>query len=1081
MRHRLGMMNLNFVNEKVVLRFDDGLDGEPLLVYESMLSADNLDGQGLQHESAVTAQCLLVFEKYRDVIDELEMKVDILPFDFFNSVIKTGDADKHERLARRVYGQRIREADVSFIPAAARTHFSASIVVREQKRIFLMDSNLRSGHSGLIAKHLLPFLEVALPGGGAFSPAEVLEKVAQQATGSNVCGPNISLFLEDTLRLLVASRGSMDSFTAQLLQLTHGADEYVAHRICASADLREYAQSQNVSDLSVDAQTGAPLLATQRSLAAQDAELDTKPACPFNIGDNVTDDIFGIGIVKELCFANPTYHGPGEQAFVEFDNTDFAPTWRTWSSLSITQRKRQQAGIQSFFEPARSCRARLLDAAREGGGPSGTSSHGAGGSSGTGGSSAPPSIAGVQLSSIERDRALKIKPLAPVRGHRLGAVRKTGSSVPITQRLLDFPDQSFCEDCGTLFCRCCKVEVTNTQALIKQHMNTKMHISKLDFFLKRNQDDSAQKDVISAYCLANPAEALSTVPADVQLFRFRAVEAFMGSGIALAKLDDLRPLLERGGCKSLGGSSNLRTYVPKVRDTEVLRLKEELKDQYFSISFDATRRCGDAVNFVARFCTESFAIVYRLVLFITAEKHLDGASTARLLTQLLLSKLGIDIFRLIAFMRDSASANGVAVRSLLATFSCSTDILCVPHTLNLVGAHFELAVLEEFLTPFIILVCNDGAAKNVWKKLIGEPVVGFSVTRWHCKAEIAMQIGMHFDKLEGLLGRLRAEGIGDATTLKMQRILSEDCQRLQLQLAAMIDMRRLVVTTGELEGDRLELLLAFGRIEDIRSLGRSLQQEGILPNVDAVIRSSLDLKPGVQLRKLWPAHGGYYDAKVISSSDVYSTITPGLIVKAWTVEYTDKTREDLEEIELRKLLVVINTKERKEIVDCLSPGFAYLERRVLNDCSTAYHCGPEIELFRLAQAFDPTFAVEHTITTDWVLALAGIRPLSIDESLLNLMCVELPTYLSEAKSVIVNRADVNDFTEAVLQFWRIRVSVLPGWARAARIVFAISCNSASCERVFSLLDSMFDSEQRSALSDYVGGSLMLKYNKRTLG
>jgi hypothetical protein len=253
----------------------------------------------------------------------------------------------------------------------------------------------------------------------------------------------------------------------------------------------------------------------------------------------------------------------------------------------------------------------------------------------------------------------------------------------------------------------------------------------------------------------------------------------------------------------------------------------------------------------------------------------------------------------------------------------------------------------------------------MWKSLIGEPVVGFSVTRWHCKAEIAMQIGKHFDKLERLLSRLGSEDIGDATTLKMRRIFSEDCQRLRLQLAAMMDMRKLVATTYELEGDGLELLLAYSRIADLRSLGCSLTQDGVLPNVDAVIRSSLELKPGVQLRKLWPAYGGYFDAKVISSCDVQSTITPGRVVKAWTVEYVkDKTREDLEEIELRKLLVVTNTKERKEIVDCLSPAFAYLDSRLLNQCSAPFHCAQEFELFRLVQAFDPTFAVENTITTD---------------------------------------------------------------------------------------------------------------------
>ena len=58
---------------------------------------------------------------------------------------------------------------------------------------------------------------------------------------------------------------------------------------------------------------------------------------------------------------------------------------------------------------------------------------------------------------------------------------------------------------------------------------------------------------------------------------------------------------------------------------------------------------------------------------------------------------------------------------------------------------------------------------------------------------------------------------------------------------------------------------------------------------------------------------------------------------------------------------------------------------------------------------------------------------------------------------------------------------ISGWVQAAQIVFAISPNSASCERVFSLLETMFGDEQMSALADYIQASLMLRYNKRSVG
>ena len=64
---------------------------------------------------------------------------------------------------------------------------------------------------------------------------------------------------------------------------------------------------------------------------------------------------------------------------------------------------------------------------------------------------------------------------------------------------------------------------------------------------------------------------------------------------------------------------------------------------------------------------------------------------------------------------------------------------------------------------------------------------------------------------------------------------------------------------------------------------------------------------------------------------------------------------------------------------------------------------------------------------------------------------------------------------------RTNSSTFPAWALAARIAFAISPNSASCERVFALLKNLFGEQQMLALADYVQASLMLNYNGRRVG
>ena len=74
-----------------------------------------------------------------------------------------------------------------------------------------------------------------------------------------------------------------------------------------------------------------------------------------------------------------------------------------------------------------------------------------------------------------------------------------------------------------------------------------------------------------------------------------------------------------------------------------------------------------------------------------------------------------------------------------------------------------------------------------------------------------------------------------------------------------------------------------------------------------------------------------------------------------------------------------------------------------------------------------------------------------------------------------------DYSNAILTWWRDNGTAFPAWAVAARIIFAISPNSASCERIFALLKNLFGEEQMNALADYVMAALMLNYNGRLVG
>mgnify|MGYP002630699592 CR=1 FL=1 len=111
---------------------------------------------------------------------------------------------------------------------------------------------------------------------------------------------------------------------------------------------------------------------------------------------------------------------------------------------------------------------------------------------------------------------------------------------------------------------------------------------------------------------------------------------------------------------------------------------------------------------------------------------------------------------------------------------------------------------------------------------------------------------------------------------------------------------------------------------------------------------------------------------------------------------------------------------------------------------------------------------------------AKVKPLALVD--FQKLKAQLPIYLQRAANFTVNYASVDDFSTAVLQWWRVNSDdKISEWSKAARIVFAISPNSASCERVFALLKLMFGDQQLSSLADYILAALMLRSNQRAVG
>ena len=75
---------------------------------------------------------------------------------------------------------------------------------------------------------------------------------------------------------------------------------------------------------------------------------------------------------------------------------------------------------------------------------------------------------------------------------------------------------------------------------------------------------------------------------------------------------------------------------------------------------------------------------------------------------------------------------------------------------------------------------------------------------------------------------------------------------------------------------------------------------------------------------------------------------------------------------------------------------------------------------------------------------------------------------------------LDTYTKFILGFWRAKKKELhPSWSIAARIVFAITPNSAASERVFSVMKRLFGKTtlRDLAYSDMMALSMKLAYNR----
>ena len=295
------------------------------------------------------------------------------------------------------------------------------------------------------------------------------------------------------------------------------------------------------------------------------------------------------------------------------------------------------------------------------------------------------------------------------------------------------------------------------KSIIKNHVATERHATGK----KQLEKSSILQTTIAAswatYKKEHVAETAglglsSALPDDVAKRRIDVVEAFLSAGIPLAKITLLRPLLEAGNLR-LTHPSHLSQHILFVMETEMNRLRAELAGaDHLAVIFDGSTYQGEALAILLRYLDSEWRPQQRLVRFHVLAKSLNGAQLAGELAAVLSTTFQLKPEKLVAGIRDGAAVNRVAMEHIKTIlYPNLLDVICMSHSLDNVGRHFNTPVLDEFLLWWVSLFARSPASRIKWKMKTGVAVKSLSKTRWWSTYEVAVQLMEFFGDVSPFL------------------------------------------------------------------------------------------------------------------------------------------------------------------------------------------------------------------------------------------------------------------------------------------------------------------------------------------
>lgn len=288
--------------------------------------------------------------------------------------------------------------------------------------------------------------------------------------------------------------------------------------------------------------------------------------------------------------------------------------------------------------------------------------------------------------------------------------------------------------------------------------------------------------------------------------------AFLKSGTPLSRLEYFREFFEEAGF-SLTSNSHMRQLVPFILEEENSTISKELVGKDVSIIFDGTTRDGKALVLLLRFADEWESKV-RLVRFQLVKSSVCGDELARIMIEVLHRKLGVLQGQLLAAMRDRASVNTCALRTVSVLYPDMLDVDYISHFLDQVGVKCKTPALTPFMSTWNIIFTTSMKARRVWSQISGRGMPRYNSTRWWSLWECLTVVFEEWNHVNAFLES--NEHFADVTRRKLSDLIQQSSLQIRVEQAAMMEMEKFVKATYTLEGDGALVFVAFRQLEELR-------------------------------------------------------------------------------------------------------------------------------------------------------------------------------------------------------------------------------------------------------------------------